>query len=414
MLRKSNIKTPEQAWRGRGVEGSPIMRSVMSILRPIAVILVGGSVITNPGVASAAGSITVSPIADFSQVIVGQTAGQLFNVHLDPGSTDAVTISSVSISGENASDFAITQDGCSGVTLSRFGTFSCQGSVAFTPSDLGTRTATLSIFSDAAGSPHQAPLTGTGGPLPDACGLPGDLDFGFTPIGNTGGPPEPLLLRNCGLVDLHVSNVTISGPDAGDFSFAQNTCTGATLPPFVNPVLDRCAMVPAFTPTAEGNRTATLEIFDDAPDSPQQVTLTGFGVPVADVGVGLVAEPDPVLPRHVLEYRITLHNSGPSDTPSVTTFQWLPTRTAFIDVKPRTGCTTPAIGDTGLVICDIGPLAVGADAVLKVEVGVTARPKTSLHSTVFINSPVLDFNSANNSAESIIQVGVVNRSESRH
>ena len=381
------------------------MRRYMSILRPVAVILVGGSVITNAGVASAAGSITVTPIADFGQVIVGQTAGQSFFVHLDPGSADPVTISSVSISGENASDFAITQDGCSGVTLSRFGTFSCQGSVAFTPSDLGPRAATLSVFSDALGSPHQVALTGTGGPLPDACGLAGSVDFGPVSIGTTAGPPEPLLLRNCGLVDLHVSDITISGPDAGDFSLAQDTCTGATLPPFVNPVQDSCVTVPTFSPTAEGTRTATLEIFDDAPDSPQQVSLTGFGIPTADIGVSLAAEPDPVLPRHVLEYQITFHNNGPSDTPSVTTFQSLPTETTFIDVKPRAGCTTPAIGDTGLVICDIGPLAVGEETILKVEVRVTAGPKTTLHSTVFFNSPILDPNSANNSAESIVHVG---------
>jgi hypothetical protein len=60
----------------------------------------------------------------------------------------------------NTLDYTVTDDGCSGLTLAA-GT-SCAMAIAFNPSLAGTRTATFTVTDNATGSPHTAPLTGTG------------------------------------------------------------------------------------------------------------------------------------------------------------------------------------------------------------------------------------------------------------
>jgi len=75
-------------------------------------------------------------------------------------------VQSVSIGG--GSSFTITNDGCAAVTIAAGG--SCAVQVAFTPTQSGSQSGTLSIADTAAGSPHGVALSGTGttgqGPLP--------------------------------------------------------------------------------------------------------------------------------------------------------------------------------------------------------------------------------------------------------
>jgi Abnormal spindle-like microcephaly-assoc'd, ASPM-SPD-2-Hydin len=74
--------------------------------------------------------------------------------------TADLTISSVGLSGGNSGDFGIQNDTCSGESLDAGQT--CTVQATFTPTRAGARATALRFTDDAAGSPHDIALTGTG------------------------------------------------------------------------------------------------------------------------------------------------------------------------------------------------------------------------------------------------------------
>ena len=94
---------------------------------------------------------------DFGQVQVGTpSAGQDY-VYANPTAGDLVV--TAGITGPNAADFAITTDGCTGVTIPAAGT--CTVTVTFTPAAEYARSATLGI-ADGQVTPPSVPLAGVG------------------------------------------------------------------------------------------------------------------------------------------------------------------------------------------------------------------------------------------------------------
>jgi hypothetical protein len=79
-------------------------------------------------------------------------------------------------------------------------------------------------------------------------------------------------VQNSGTAPLTVSGLAIAGANASDFAVTGQTCTGAAIQPGAT-----CAITLVATPHAAGNRTATLTITDDAPNSPQSVALSVNG-----------------------------------------------------------------------------------------------------------------------------------------
>jgi hypothetical protein len=92
------------------------------------------------------------------------------------------------------------------------------------------------------------------------------LNFKKVPIGQTSSP-QTVTLTNTGTATLNISSITTSG----DYHISNNTC-GATVAAGAN-----CAVSVTFTPTKKGKRTGNLTFTDNAPTSPQVVTLTGVG-----------------------------------------------------------------------------------------------------------------------------------------
>lgn len=74
--------------------------------------------------------------------------------------TAPLFINSAATRGANPLDFTQVDDSCSGVTLAA-GT-SCSVAINFSPTATGTRSATLIVTDNAAGSPQTVPITGTG------------------------------------------------------------------------------------------------------------------------------------------------------------------------------------------------------------------------------------------------------------
>ncbi|HEX5505612.1 MAG TPA: choice-of-anchor D domain-containing protein [Thermomicrobiales bacterium] len=75
-----------------------------------------------------------------------------------------VDVSGIAIAGANSADFVKTSDTCTAATLAAGAT--CAVGVAFAPTAVGNRSATLLVTDDAAGSPQQVALSGAGTPAP--------------------------------------------------------------------------------------------------------------------------------------------------------------------------------------------------------------------------------------------------------
>ncbi len=176
--------------------------------------------------------------------------------------TTPLTISSIVISGGNAStDYA--WDGNCPISPNTLGAkLSCKITVTFTPSALGVRTASLEVTDSASNSPQSIALTGTGtAPLTVS---PTSLTFASELVGTTSAAKIMTLTNHLNSA-LDFSLISASG----DFAVATNTCgtsVGAGL---------ECTIGVTFTPTAIGKRTGTLTINDSAFGSPTLVQLSG-------------------------------------------------------------------------------------------------------------------------------------------
>jgi hypothetical protein len=107
--------------------------------------------------ATAAATLAPSSLT-FTSAFVGTPTPQQ-SVTVTSSGTATLHISSVQLTGPNASDFTLTND-CS-ITTAYAPNQACSISVSFMPSSLGTRIASIAITDDAANSPQSIALVGT-------------------------------------------------------------------------------------------------------------------------------------------------------------------------------------------------------------------------------------------------------------
>jgi hypothetical protein len=100
---------------------------------------------------------------------------------------------------------------------------------------------------------------------------PGTLTFPAEPTGATS-PPQTFTISNTGSGSLFINSVSDNGPAATDFTRTDDQCVGTSVPAGAS-----CTITVVFHPTADGTRTDTVAIVDNAPNSPQLVTLSGVG-----------------------------------------------------------------------------------------------------------------------------------------
>jgi hypothetical protein len=217
--------------------------------------------------ATAAPGVNLSPTTvSFGNQNVGTTSSAQ-QVTLSNNGSSTLTISSIAVSGTNASDFA--QTNTCGASLAP--NANCVISITFTPSATGSRSGAVTITDNATGSPQSVPLSGTGvTPTPAANVSPSSLTFANQNVG-TPSSAQTITVQNTGTADLTISSITISGTNASDF--AQTNNCGTSLAPNAS-----CAINVTFTPGAAGSRSASVTITDNATGSPQSVTLSGTGV----------------------------------------------------------------------------------------------------------------------------------------
>jgi len=114
-------------------------------------------------------------------------------------------------------------------------------------------------------------------PASGAAVFPSGLTFGTQTVGTTA-PQQFVYLTNTGADTLNIASITASG----DFSRVTNCTT--TLP-----AGQSCSVAVSFTPSGSGSRTGTLVFNDDAPGTPQTVSLTGTGQAVPPTSGGTPA-----------------------------------------------------------------------------------------------------------------------------
>ncbi len=207
-----------------------------------------------------AGGVTVSPTSlSFGTVVVG-VKSVAKNVTLTNAGSVTLNITNITTSGDFATQPA-TRTPC-GSTLAAGK--SCQIAVTFTPTQIGSRTGTLSIYDNAANSPQTVSLSGTG--KAQVTLTPATATYPATKVGSTS-LAKTFTLKNNQNTILH--NVVIS--TTGDFAVSTTSC-GASLTSNAS-----CTINVTFTPTQTGTRTGTLQVSDSANNSPQISNLTGTG-----------------------------------------------------------------------------------------------------------------------------------------
>lgn len=125
-------------------------------------------------------------------------------------------------------------------------------------------------------APAAAQASGGGGNPPPAGTpavtlSPASLTFPAELTGITS-PPQTTTVSNTGNAPLFINGLSTRGAAVLDYTVTGDQCSGITVP-----AGGSCTLTVTFTPTADGIRTATLNVLDNAASSPQAITLTGTG-----------------------------------------------------------------------------------------------------------------------------------------
>lgn len=321
------------------------------------------------------------PSLDFGQQVVGTTSAAIPVTIASTGSTD-LTVTGATASG----DFAADGSGCTAQPIAPGQ--ACVILVAFSPTATGSRSGTLTIKSNAPSSPDTVALSGTG-LAPVITVTPGTLKFGAVLVGSTSAAQD-VTVGNAGDSPLTVKSATASGP----FAVSDDACSGAGA---IAPG-GTCQIAVVFAPSDSGAASGSLTISSDGGTA--TVALSGTGSPVADLNVSIGASPNPVKRKNNLTYAITVQNAGPSAAPGTLVTDTLPSNVQFQSLTAPSGssCTTPAIGTTGTVKCNIGSLPSGATAQLTIAVLVVAPKAMTITDTVKVTSSATDPDLTDNQA----------------
>ena len=350
---------------------------------------------TDPVVASdGAGSPQSVPVAgiafspqtghDFGDQRLGVTSDELAVTIQNPGTAPLTFTGPPVLSG---SDFALAGRGDCTDPIAPEG--SCTLHVTFKPSALGARKGTLTTHDSAPGGPHSYSVTGVG-VQPTVTLAPNALSFGQVPVGDT--DKQIVTLRNTGtavltVTDLSSSNaaVSVTSTDALPFTVAPGAVASLTV---------------TFAAKSVGAVTATISVTDDAPGSPQSISVTGSGQARADLAV-VIASLTSTKPKSSLTYTITLNNNGPTDAKAVRVVDTLPEEVTFSSVSAPDGvtCTTPDVDTTGTVVCTLATMQPSATSItIKIVTTVTAHARGSFINTAVVSSSTADPDTANNTA----------------
>ncbi|MET0352308.1 MAG: choice-of-anchor D domain-containing protein [Rhizobacter sp.] len=186
----------------------------------------------------------------------------------------ALVLSSLALTGTHASEFRLASSTTCATSASVAGGSSCVVDVVFKPAATGARSASLSIAHNAAGGSAAVTLGGTGTLTPEA-GIAldaTDIDLGAQPVAATS-TARTVTLTNTGAAALVISDITVTGTDAGDFVRGGTCAKGSSVASRAT-----CTLTFALKPETLGAKNATLTISSNAPGAATTATLRGTAV----------------------------------------------------------------------------------------------------------------------------------------
>jgi hypothetical protein len=205
-------------------------------------------------------------------------------------------INGINIGGNNLADFTFAGGFTCGTSLGPGA--SCTVNIVFMPQGVGPFSAELDISDNSSNMPgamQVIPLTGTGTPPAPIVGLaPTMLNFGTEVVGGTTGP-QTVVLTNSGSAPLLISSILVTGANANEFNLppSRMPCptNGNSLAAGAN-----CDIVADFAPLSSGAKSASIQISDNAGNSPQSISLSGMATaPVVTLApTGLAFAPQDV------------------------------------------------------------------------------------------------------------------------
>jgi hypothetical protein len=269
---------------------------------------------------------------------VGSTSAAQTITISNPGVTP-LAISSVATSG----DFAQT-DTCPLSPSTLLTGANCPVNVTFTPSAEGKRTGNLTLKDNAASGYQNIPLVGTG--LAPVASLSSTSLTFATQLLNTTSPPQNMTLTNTGNQTLNITSIAASG------NFAEsNTCPSSLA------VNANCTITVTFTPMAINTLTGTVTVTDNAPNSPQTISLTGTGTEVELSVTSINFGSQKVGTTSALQ-KVTMTNVG-TTTMNITGITVVGTNMGDFAEKTTCGATL-AKGASCLIGVTFTPMATGA------------------------------------------------------
>ena len=215
--------------------------------------------------------IAVAPKSlNFGKVPAGQASEARYVTIKNTGAADLV-VSSITITGTNASEFGQTND-CSMIPKGS----SCTIAITFYPmTPFQKKSATMSIVSNDPKKPFVSVKLMGQNPPPKVSASPKSVNFGKVTVGSTS-VIKMVTIKNTGISDLIIGGVSISGSHASEFS-QTNDCA-------ILPMGNTCTAAVTFTPTSTGARNAVLGIASNDPKkNVLNVKLSGKGIPSANV-----------------------------------------------------------------------------------------------------------------------------------
>jgi hypothetical protein len=273
-----------------GTRSAALEVSTNSVKTPKSTVAVSGT--------GTAPIVTLSlPSLNFGNQNVGLTsAAQLITV-TNTG-TGPLLPAGQSITGVHNTDFNFTPENntCS-VPIAPGG--SCSVSVAFTPTNTGTRTASVSLINNAGDSPQSIVLTGTGRPGQLTL-TPNPVVFAVQPLTITSSP-QTAIVKNTGTSAVSITSISADG----DFAVFGTTC-GATLNAGAS-----CSVNVTFQPTSGGPRTGLLVV--GASSGTVTTVLSGIGT-IVDLSPSSLTFGNQTVGSSSAPQAVTLRNMSTSST----------------------------------------------------------------------------------------------------
>ncbi|MGA3080138.1 MAG: Ig-like domain-containing protein, partial [Terracidiphilus sp.] len=210
--------------------------------------------------------VVLSPtVLYFPATFLGSTSAAK-TVTLTNEQAVALNISGVTITGADPNDFGVTSS-CPTAPTALPASSNCPLTVTFTPTGSGTRTATLNIADDAAGSPQTVALNG-GGNAPVVV----TQDPPFTAnVGSTSAYQTFTITNEQLNTALVFSSIKLIGP----YIQTSTTCPIGGAGIGGAGTTASCAVTVEFNPTVGGLGNGQFQVYDNTITSPQVVNLAG-------------------------------------------------------------------------------------------------------------------------------------------